>query len=53
MPMWYQVFELDPDMPLDWVIQLSENTDVEIYGMLMPYKIQEGRRSLFWTMVKC
>ena len=47
MPMWYQVFELDPDMPLDWVIQLSENTDVEIYGMLMPYKIQEGRRSLF------
>lgn len=47
MPMWYQVFELDPDMPLDWIIQLSKNTDVEIYGMLMPHKIQEGRRSLF------
>ena len=47
MPMWYQVFELDPDMPLDWIIKLSEHTDVEIYGMLMPHKIQEGRRSLF------
>ena len=41
MPMWYQVFELDPGMPVDWVIHLSEHTDVEIYGMLIPHKRQE------------
>ena len=36
-PMFYPYFILDPDMPIDWVVDAARGTDVAVYGMLQPY----------------
>lgn len=37
VPMLYSDFNLDPDMPIDWIVQAAHATSVSVYGMLQPY----------------
>lgn len=41
VPLLYQDFKLDPDMPMEWLIQAARNANVSIYGMLQPYVVDE------------
>ena len=36
-PMLYIDFNLDPDMPFDWVVQEAHSSDIAVYPMLQPY----------------
>ena len=36
-PMLYMYFQLDADMPIDWLIRAAHEADVSVYGMLQPY----------------
>ena len=40
-PMLYLEFKLDPDMPIDWLIQAAHAADVAVYGVLQPY-VRDG-----------
>ena len=42
VPMLYAVFILDPDMPIDWLVEAAHDADVSVYGMLQPYVRDEG-----------
>ena len=37
VPLFYPVMVLDPDMPIDWIVQAAHEADVSVYGMLQPY----------------
>ena len=36
VPMMYEYNRLDPNMPMDWLIELAHEHDVSVYGMLQP-----------------
>ena len=36
-PMLYMYFQLDADMPIDWLVDAAHAADVSVYGMLQPY----------------
>ncbi len=36
-PMLYLYFQLDADMPIDWLVSAAHQADVSVYGMLQPY----------------
>ena len=38
----YTDFKLDPDMPMEWIIDLCHANDISVYGMLQPYSIDES-----------
>jgi hypothetical protein len=37
VPSAYIYFNLDTDMPIDWVVEAAHAADVSVYGMLQPY----------------
>ncbi len=37
LPMLYMDFTLDPNMPIDWLIQAAHEVDTAVYGILQPY----------------
>lgn len=37
VPMMYTYFVLDPNMPIDWVLDASKESDTSVYGMLQPH----------------
>jgi len=37
VPLLYAYFILDPDTPIDWLVQEAHKADVSVYGMLQPY----------------
>ena len=37
VPLFYPVMVLDPDMPIDWIVQAAHEADASVYGMLQPY----------------
>ena len=45
VPMFYLDFTLDPDMPIDWLVDAAHEADVSVYGMLMPYVANEATGS--------
>ena len=45
VPMLYLDFTMDPDMPIDWLIQAAHEKDVAVYGMLQPYVKDEATGS--------
>ena len=42
VPMLYVDMILDPDMPIDWLVEAAHEADVSVYGMLQPYVRNEG-----------
>ena len=50
VPLWYQTFTLDPNMPVEWIVEAAHDAEVSVYGMLQPYAWDEGRR--FYTIEK-
>ena len=48
VPLLYPTFLLDPDMPIDWLVEAAHESDVSVYGMLQPYVRDESRR--FYTV---
>ncbi len=42
VPMMYIYFNLDADMPIDWVVEAAHENDVSVYGMLQPYVKDEA-----------
>ncbi len=45
VPMLYLDFTLDPDMPIDWLIEKAHARDVPVYGILQPYVRDEATDS--------
>jgi hypothetical protein len=43
VPLVYQYFQLDPDPPIDWLIQTAHEADASVYGFLHPY-VRDDRR---------
>ena len=41
----YIDFKLDPDMPIDWLIEAAHAADISVYGMLQPYVRDENSGS--------
>ena len=41
-PYLYSYNNLDPDMPIDWLVQAAHDADVSVYGMLQPYVRDEA-----------
>lgn len=37
VPMMYQYFQLDPDLPIEWIIDAAHDADASVYGFLQPY----------------
>ena len=37
VPMMYIYFNLDPSMPIDWIVEAAHASNVSVYGMLQPY----------------
>ena len=37
VPMRYAYMILDPDMPIDWLIETAHRADASVYGILQPY----------------
>jgi len=37
VPLYYGYFILDPDMPIDWLIQAAHASNTSVYAMLQPY----------------
>jgi len=37
VPMYYAYFILDPNMPVDWLIDAAADADISVYGALQPY----------------
>ena len=37
VPMRYAYMVLDPDMPIDWLIEAANTVDASVYGVLQPY----------------
>jgi hypothetical protein len=46
VPMFYDPSLLDPDMPIDWIIQAAHENDTSVYGFLNPDFSDESRRFL-------
>ena len=42
VPMMYIYFNLDADMPIDWVVEAAHESDTAVYGMLQPYVKDEA-----------
>ncbi len=42
VPFLYAYNNLDPDMPMDWLIEAAKDTEVSVYGMLQPYVRDES-----------
>jgi hypothetical protein len=36
-PMLYIYFVLDPDMPMDWIVEPAHDSDTAVYGVIQPY----------------
>ena len=36
-PMLYLYFQVDADMPIDWLVDAARQADASVYGMLQPY----------------
>jgi hypothetical protein len=47
VPMMYDPLILDPDLPLEWIVEAAHEHDVSVYGFLHPDFRDEGRR--FYT----
>ena len=43
-PLFYTTLLLDPDMPIDWVVETAHEHDVSVYGFLQPDFRDEHRR---------
>ena len=43
--MLYIDFNLDPDMPFDWIAKEAQTTGVAVYPMLQPYSRDEATGS--------
>ena len=43
VPLAYSDLQLDPDMPIDWLVEAAHGADVSIYGMLQPYVYYSAR----------
>ena len=41
VPLLYVDFTLDPDMPIDWLVEAAHEADVSVYAMLQPYVANE------------
>lgn len=41
VPLLYIDFTLDPDMPIDWLVEAAHDTNRSVYGMLQPYASSE------------
>lgn len=44
VPMFYHPFMLDPDMPIDWIVDAAHQHDVSVYGFLHPEIWDVSRR---------
>ena len=44
VPMFYQPSLLDPDMPIEWIVEAAHRHDVSVYGFLHPDFRDESRR---------
>ena len=44
VPMFYHPSLLDPDMPIDWIVEAAHQQDVSVYGFLHPDFRDESRR---------
>ena len=42
VPLMYLYLQLDPDMPIDWLVSAAHEADVSVYGMLQPYVKDES-----------
>jgi hypothetical protein len=42
-PLLYQAWVLDPNMPIDWLIEAAHEHDISVYGMLQPWQYEEDR----------
>ena len=45
VPLLYLDFTLDPDMPIEWLIDKAHQHDIPVYGMLQPYVRDEATAS--------
>ena len=41
VPVFYPYMVLDPDMPIDWIVEAAHEADASVYGMLQPYSRDE------------
>ena len=44
VPMCYQPSLLDPDLPLDWIVEAAHAHDTSVFGFLHPARSDESRR---------
>ena len=42
VPVFYPYMVLDPDMPIDWIVEAAHEADASVYGMLQPYSRDES-----------
>jgi hypothetical protein len=42
-PLFYATMLLDPDMPIDWLVEAGHESDVSVYGFLQPFFRDETR----------
>ena len=49
VPLSYQSMLLDPDMPIDWLVQAAHEADVSVYGMLQPWTRDETTNVAIWA----
>lgn len=47
VPLVYAFFVLDPNMPIDWLVEAAHEHEISVYAMLQPYYRDESRR--FYT----
>jgi hypothetical protein len=52
VPLLYLDWTLDPDMPIDWLTKVGNETDVSVYGMLQPCDTDYGESRRFYTVEK-
>jgi hypothetical protein len=43
--MLYAYMVLDPDMPIDWIVEAAHEADASVYGLLQPYSRDEATRT--------
>ena len=43
LPVVYAYMTLDPQMPIDWLVKASADSDTSVYAMLQPYYSEENR----------
>ena len=45
VPLLYLDFTMDPDMPIEWIVEAAHAKDISVYGMLQPYVKDEASGS--------